>query len=68
MLTKVNENYEIFFINNNPYSEDEEYVLINNVLLSYIDEYEDEESYDDGYNESENGYGFGEEDDDDEYF
>ena len=59
VLTKVNENYEIFFINNTPYSEDEEYILINNVLLGYIDENEDEdeENYDDGYNESENGYG-----------
>ena len=63
VLIKVSSEYEICCINNNPYFENEEYVLVNNILPDYIEEEEndgEEEYYDQQY---EHEY-----DDDDDYF
>ena len=63
VLINVSSEYEICCINNNPYFENEEYVLVNNILPDYIEEEEndgEEEYYDQQY---EHEY-----DDDDDYF
>lgn len=62
VLINVSSEYEICCINNNPYFENEEYVLVNNILPDYIEEEEndgEEEYYDQQY---EHEY------DDDDYF
>ena len=62
MIT-VSSDYEICCVNNNPYFENEEYVLVNNVLPDYIEEEHndgEEEYYDQEY---EHGY-----EEDDDYF
>lgn len=62
VLINVSSEYEICCINNNPYFENEEYVLVNNILPDYIEEKEndgEEEYYDQQY---EHEY------DDDDYF
>ena len=63
VLINVSSEYEICCINNNPYFENEEYVLVNNILPDYIEEEEndgEEEYYDEQY---ERGY-----EEDDDYF
>ena len=63
VLINVSSEYEICCINNNPYFENEEYVLVNNILPDYIEEEKndgEEEYYDQQY---EHEY-----DDDDDYF
>ena len=67
VLIKVSSDYEIYCINNNPYFENEEYVLVNNILPDYIEEGNkeeynngEEEYYDEQY---ERGY-----EEDDNYF
>ena len=59
-MINVSSDYEIYCINNNPYFENEEYVLVNNVLPNYLDE-EHKEEYND--NEEYDEYGYGEDDD-----
>lgn len=59
VLMQVSSDYEIYSINNNPYFENQAYVLVNNVLPDYID---DGEEYED---EVADKYGY---DDDDDYF
>ena len=53
VLMQVSSDYEIFCINNNPYFENQPYVLVNNVLPDHIDnrqeEYDDEVADDYGY-------------------
>ena len=63
VLINVSSEYEICCINNNPYFENEEYVLVNNILPDYIEEEEndgEEEYYDQQY---EHDY-----EEDDDYF
>lgn len=59
VLIQVSSDYEIFCINNNPYFENQPYVLVNNILPDHID---NAEEYDD---EVADEYGY---DDDDDYF
>lgn len=60
VLMQVSSDYEIYSINNNPYFENQAYVLVNNVLPDHIDN--GQEEYDD---EVADDYGY---DDDDDYF
>ena len=60
VLIQVSSDYEIFCINNNPYFENEQYILINKVLPDYIDNGQEEE-----YDEVSDDYGY---EDDDDYF
>ena len=67
-MINVSSDYEICSVNNNPYFENEEYVLVNNVLPNYIEEEHNEEEYNNGeeeyYDEQyERGY-----EEDDDYF
>ena len=50
VLINVSSDYEIYCINNNPYFENEEYILVNNILPDYIEE-GNEEEYNDGEEE-----------------
>ena len=50
-MINVSSDYEICCVNNNPYFENEEYVLVNNVLPDYIEEGNKEE-----YNNGEEEY------------
>lgn len=59
VLIQVSSDYEIYSINNKPYFENQEYVLVNNVLPDHID---NDEEYDE---EVADDYGY---DDDDDYF
>ena len=68
VLINVSSDYEICCVNNNPYFENEEYVLVNNVLPDYIEEEHNEEEYNNGEEEYydqqyEHGY-----EEDDDYF
>lgn len=60
VLIQVSSDYEIYSINNKPYFENQEYVLVNNVLPDYIDNGQEEE-----YDEVADEYGY---EDDDDYF
>ena len=67
VFINVSSEYEICCINNNPYFENEEYVLVNNILPDYIEEGNKEE-----YNNGEEEY-YDEQyerdyEDDDDYF
>ena len=65
-MINVSSDYEICCVNNNPYFENEEYVLVNNVLPDYIEE-EHEEEYDGEEEYYDQQYEHGYEEDDD-YF